>query len=128
MLLTGWLASKLGWEPRTITDGKDWTARFDSSAGPVLVTWREGETASPGHLVRLQIVTEGRTFQIERLHGEPDSAIRTGILTDGGMEHGPAYTGFPQSPSDLLMNALDIRKPFRDYEEALHAIAALETG
>lgn len=126
LLMAGWLASKLGWRPETLDRGDPCRANYTSTSGPVRVVLREGPAVSRGHLLSLEIKTDGATFHVERMKGDPAGAIRSGITRDGKEEQGPAYRPIHYSPHELLCNALEIRAPYTDWEDALAAVATLK--
>jgi glucose-6-phosphate dehydrogenase assembly protein OpcA len=128
LLMAGWLASKLGWKPGTLSDGPTGKATYTSTDGPVTVHFAEGPAAARGHLLGLEIKTDGATFQVNRLKNDPAGAIRSTIVRGGKKEHGPAYHPIHFSINELLCNALEIRAPYTDWEEALASVAGLKEG
>jgi hypothetical protein len=70
--------------------------------------------------------TDGAAFRVERLKGDPAGAIRSSVTRDGKEEHGPAYRPLHYTLHELLCNALEIRAPYRDWEDALAAVALLK--
>jgi glucose-6-phosphate dehydrogenase assembly protein OpcA len=126
MLMTGWLASKLGWRPERLERGHPSRAVYTSDTGPVSVTWKEGPASSRGHLLGLEMHAEDVVFHVNRLKNDPSGAIRSGVTRKGKAEPGPAYNPIHYSIHELLCNALEIRAPYKDWEEALAAVAGLK--
>lgn len=126
MLMTGWLASKLGWRPETVDLGDPCRVNYTSTSGPVRVVWKEGEAVARGHMLSMAIKTDDATFHVERIKNDPAGAIRSSVTRGGKNEHGPAYRPLHYSLHELLCNALEIRAPYTDWEDALAAVAALK--
>ncbi|HEY3266827.1 MAG TPA: glucose-6-phosphate dehydrogenase assembly protein OpcA [Armatimonadota bacterium] len=126
LLIMGWLATKLGWAPLRWERGDELRAWFASAAGEIPVTIVEGTAAARGHLLGVHIDCGDVSFQVDRLHGDASGAIRTCITCSGEEAERPAYNPLHWSASELLCNALEIRSPFADWEDALAAIAGLE--
>ena len=124
LLLTGWLASRLGWQP----EGADNEAyRLRSAAGSVRVSLRARPSpdGEPGSLlaVRLAASRSGSeaTFSIRR--SEPQQVTIKIEAPEDGLERAVRLAG----GSDPEMLARELEEPGRDpsYEEALAMAAAL---
>ena len=126
LLMAGWLAAKLNWKPVGYMDGKPLRARYEAADGPVTVTFEEGAATSPGHLLSLEMRAGEVVFRAKRRDDDPSGAIQSTTVCSGEEAHGPAYRPQILSLSELLCNAMEIRSPFTDWEEALAAVAGLE--
>jgi glucose-6-phosphate dehydrogenase assembly protein OpcA len=124
ILMTGWLAARLGWKPVAF-DREACTARFESVNGHVDVHWIEGPPSARGHLLSVEMVAGEVTFCVRRDHNDPSGAIRSSIICTGDEQAGPAYHPVLWEIHELLCNALEIRTPFADWEDALSVIAGL---
>lgn len=123
LVMTGWLAARLGWKPKS-TSGTG-GATFEGSDGPVEITWAEGPPAAKGHLLGLTMQAGDVEFRVCRVQDDPTGAIRSSIICSGDEQPGPAYHPQFWETHELLCNALEIRTPFRDWEEALRIMAEL---
>jgi len=125
MLMTGWLAARLGWTPVSLTPGTPWRSEFEGAESRVGATWSEGPAAAHGHLLGLDMNAGEVEFRVRRVHDDPSGAIRSSIICSGDEQPGPAYHPLDWATYELLCNALEIRTPFTDWEDALASVAAL---
>lgn len=123
LIMTGWLAARLGWKV-TSKNGVD-GAKFDGPEGPVEVTWAEGPSAAKGHLLGMTMQAGEVEFRVCRVQDDPTGAMRSSIICSGDEQPGPAYGPQFWETHELLCNALEIRTPFSDWEDALSVIAGL---
>lgn len=125
IVMTGWLAARLGWKPVSLASGDPWRAAFAGSDGRVNVTWSEGPAAARGNLLGIEMNAGEVEFRVRRVHDDPSGAIRSSIVCTGDEQLGPAYHPLHWATHELLCNALEIRTPFEDWEDALASVAAL---
>lgn len=125
IVMTGWLAARLGWKPVSLISGTPWRAEFDGPEGRVTVTWSEGPAAARGNLLGIEMNAGEVEFRVRRVHDDPSGAIRSSIICTGDEQPGPAYHPLHWATHELLCNALEIRTPFEDWEDALACVAAL---
>ena len=135
LLFVGWLASRLGWEPKEAVSDRpgDWRIVVLDGARPVIVevahdSHDDSSTAarSLGGLQRLSLeaTEDGRqaSFTIERC-GDGQEA-RTVAEIDGGQLEGQTHLP-AQSQAELLRDELGSFSTDRIYQEALSIVARM---
>ncbi|HEY3414669.1 MAG TPA: glucose-6-phosphate dehydrogenase assembly protein OpcA [Armatimonadota bacterium] len=123
LVMTGWLAARLGW--KAVSSNGTEGAAFEGPEGAIEVTWAEGPPAARGHLLGITMQAGEVEFRVSRVQDDPLGAVRSSIMCSGDEQTGPAYSPAIWQTHELLCNALEIRTPFRDWEDALNVIAGI---